>query len=44
MTHTRECIGLHTNCTECSDGDNLNVCMSEFGGAEVCTNHEVDGA
>lgn len=40
MTHTDACIGHHTSCIECTDTDNLNVCITEFGAPDFCVNHE----
>ena len=39
--HDDECIGYHTSCVECTD-DNLNICVNEFGAADLCRNHKED--
>ncbi|MEU2203565.1 hypothetical protein AB0P19_07025 [Microbacterium oleivorans] len=38
--HSEGCIGFHTSCVECTDDDNLNVCVTEFGARDFCSNHE----
>lgn len=38
--HDPECNGYHTSCIECSDSNNLNVCVTEFGAPDFCTNHQ----
>lgn len=44
MSHLDGCIGLHTSCYECTDDDNLNVCITEFGAADLCGNHAEEPA
>lgn len=38
--HAEGCTGVHTSCVECTDDDNLNVCVTEFGGPDFCANHK----
>lgn len=38
--HAAGCNGFHTSCIECSNDDNLNICVTEFGAPELCSNHD----
>lgn len=38
--HAGGCTGVHTSCVECTDDDNLNVCVTEFGAPDFCANHK----
>ena len=42
MTHDPDCNGYHTSCIECSDPDNLNVCVTEFGAPDFCADESTN--